>query len=152
MKNAAYKLILLFIIIGAMMIANVSAQSRSVGRADIPFSFVIGNQEFASGEYEITYITEGMFRIYCHKSGVNVMAQARPSISSAMAEGSNLIFRRYGARYVLSQIWQAGDNVGYALNKARLESSLEKESARILPRNEVARHAPELYTVPISTR
>ncbi|HEU4388372.1 MAG TPA: hypothetical protein VFV34_11285 [Blastocatellia bacterium] len=117
-------------------LAGVSAfaQSDMRLRANIPFEFSVGHKMLPAGEYRVWKTSEGALAIRredCRVSQVFIVNQAQ---TGATPTESKLIFNRYGDQYFLSQIWTAGNDYGYQLNKNKAERELVRAS-RALARN-----------------
>jgi hypothetical protein len=102
-------------------------QSSEMLTADLPFAFQVNNKAFPAGKYRVT---AGAGQAAVLLQSVDYK-RAIYSLSNAIESGKTreiptLVFRRYGDRYFLSQIWLPGSNSGRALRM----STSEKEFAR----------------------
>lgn len=98
------------------------AQSHEI-RADVPFNFVVNHVELPSGRYAIT--TMGGANQVLIIRGLNTKAvkavTANRTQAKTPADRTKLVFRVYGDRYFLSQVWTEGSDQGRALPKSDLE-------------------------------
>ena len=114
-----------------LAVGSAMAQTGVALKADIPFEFHAGKAALPAGEYTIGFLT-----------AVNVAAVARTDGGaqamvltngveglSAPAE-SKLMFRKYGDRYFLAQIWTQGAVRGRDLPVSKAERELTKIAAR----------------------
>jgi len=105
------------------------AQSSQEIRANVPFNFVVNHVELPAGQYSITTIGGGneilVLRGLNNKTVKIVNANAAQA--NKPADRTKLVFRVYGDRYFLSQIWTEGDERGRALPKSDLESETAKD-------------------------
>jgi hypothetical protein len=130
MKRQAVSLISLLSLL--LVAGSAIAQTIHV-RANIPFSFAVGNKTFPAGTYDVGTIGDGNTKV--------LLLQSRDSNSSMMV-GSNaahnlepanktkLVFNQYGDRYFLSQIWVAGETRGHQLQKSSREKEVATELAK----------------------
>jgi hypothetical protein len=104
------------------MAAAASGQSNpAVLWANIPFQFVVSGKMLPAGHYVVSRQGEMTIRIANREQGVFVLThdvdgKAEPSTGK-------LVFYRYGDRYFLAQVWDAGKAHG----KQVFASSAEQE-------------------------
>lgn len=129
---------LLLIVAVAFVTAIVSAnaQSRSA-RANIPFEFVVGTKTLHAGSYSVTAMP-GDSRVRISSDEESVLRLAINAESSKPAEKGKLVFRRYGNRYFLAEVWNAGEQYGQQLLKSKEEKAIERELASIPSKRELA--------------
>ena len=111
-------------------VASASGQTRLSG-ADIPFDFVAANRTLPAGQYDVVNGSSGqeIVKMISAEKGGSVFTLTNAIIANERAEQSKLVFRRYGNRYFLSEIWVAGETVGRKLLKSREEKKMERELA-----------------------
>jgi hypothetical protein len=103
------KVILLgFVVVMFVSAIGVAAQSAQRYRADIPFSFNIGNREFAAGQYDIERFnpatSDSALVIRNAETGAAIIVPVNHSSSTSDIDSAKLIFRQYQNRYFLGQI------------------------------------------------
>jgi hypothetical protein len=109
---------------------SVLAQSNTV-RVDIPFNFQIGGHALPAGLYRISPLgmTSEAFAVANEKTREadvivpNKLMVAKPSATT------KLVFRAYGDRYFLSQIWIEGKDIGRALPRTAVETRIAQEQS-----------------------
>ncbi|MGC0774256.1 MAG: hypothetical protein WB543_15085 [Candidatus Acidiferrum sp.] len=118
---------------GMMLLTAVSytrvAQAQEVLVFNIPFAFVAGNSLLPAGEYKVqvsgpTHVLQLVDR---KDSAASAFLGTNEAVATEIQSESKLIFQRYGDRYILSQVWTAGNSRGRQLVK----SAREKEMAQI---------------------
>ena len=144
MKNHVVSLMLLLIVVGAGAL-SVNAQSGYAVRANVPFDFIVGDKTFQAGE--ITAQRKSLSTsdpLVIRSSDYSTLAVQLTRIieGGRMADQAKLVFRRYGNRYYLAEVWTSGD-IGSRLFKSPSEKALEREM-RHLAKNA---YQPELITV-----
>jgi bifunctional DNA-binding transcriptional regulator/antitoxin component of YhaV-PrlF toxin-antitoxin module len=101
--------------------------------ASIPFQFTAGQTTLPAGDYRVQKVRDGSSVLMIRNTEGNgaIMVMTLPASVNAPQTQSKLIFRRYGDRYFLAQVWSAGSARGRELPK----SAKEKEQA-LAARNE----------------
>lgn len=116
----------------ALAVTAVTAQSNShVMRITIPFEFNIGDKSLPPGEYIVRRsVSERpeMLTISSVDGGSGEYILTSPVQTTSRRAESMLVFRSYGARYFLAQIWTAGDRAGRELRKTSRERELAKNA------------------------
>jgi hypothetical protein len=100
------------------------AQTTKV-QADIPFNFVVHNATMPAGTYTFSSVGIGGTLLIrgTHNKAVKVV-NANYAQSGAPSARTKLVFRCYGTRYFLSQIWTEGSDRGRQLSKTAAESEV----------------------------
>ena len=143
---------MLLLVALALVTAVVSAQAQSPSTADIPFEFVAANQNMPAGRYLITNNNPGtgdVVRITSRMKDASLFALTTRVQASREQEKGKLVFRRYGNRYFLAEIWTAGQRDGQQLRKSRAEKSIERELASMTSKSEIAQSRYERVEVPL---
>jgi hypothetical protein len=132
------------LIAGALMLGSLaltqsaSAQSHMVlAKVNIPFAFQMGNQVLPAGTYVIDR-ESGHVILLRGPSGAAGFATTIDSRRLHAANHGTIVFDRYGDRYFLRQIWQAGATEGIECPKGRAEK------AAVVAQNEQAATTVEL--------
>jgi hypothetical protein len=94
-----------------VLLASFAVRADTLGfRGRIPFSFTAGTTAFAPGMYTVqSGVAQGVFLLRNQKQGVFLVTQG--SGSTGLQDGrSRLVFRRYGNRYFLREVWFPGSS------------------------------------------
>ena len=112
---------------------SVHAQSSTKQAVNIPFQFVVGDQELAAGQYDIDRITSGgmAIRIRDQKTATAATRMTSPIVKTNAPSHGKLVFHRYGDTYFLAEVWRAGDSNGRLLVKSSGERAAERERASV---------------------
>ncbi len=134
-------------LVSAVTSASAQTSSRIVS-ADVPFSFIVGEQHLPAGKYIVAATTN---------TGDTLLVKSRDARASAMRLSNSLegrrgeasvklVFRRYGQRYFLGEVW-GGDSIGRQLIKSKQERSIERELASMSSKNDLAMNTYERVEV-----
>ena len=98
-----------------------SAQSpRPLADVNIPFAFQTPTQTLPAGKYRV--ILESNHMVLLRGSGSSAgFVLTHGAIRSHAAAHGTMVFNRYGDKYYLRQIWNAGDPAGLECSKSRAE-------------------------------
>lgn len=116
-----------------VMLATTSAysQTQSPMRANIPFDFTIGSKTLRAGKYILERVNRQTIQetvLIRSVDGKAVMlVRTTPTQSKSTPEQTRLIFNYYGEQYFLSNLITAGEDLGLAFPKSRLERALEQQ-------------------------
>ena len=115
----------------------VAQSSSTTVKAVIPFAFQVGSQHMPAGTYDIDLMSpqQVLLRGPGHKGGF-VMVHSAEVLQAPNT--STIVFDRYGNKYFLRQIWQAGATEGLECPKGRAEK------AAVVAQNEQAATSVEL--------
>lgn len=138
MKKAMFRIGLMMAL--AFLAAAQFVRAQEPMQAKIPFAFVAGNTTLPAGEYRVQKVSDGSpaLLIRSTEGSPAIMVVTRPATVNVPQQKSKLIFRRYGNRYFLVQVWSAGSSSSRELRK-----SAEEENEQLLARNE----APDQVTI-----
>ena len=109
------------------------AQTEHCLVVNIPFEFDINGETLPPGKYILKQSSSDKPEILSidRRDGRRGEFVLTSSIrAGAVQPESKLVFHRYGDRYFLSQVWEAGDDEGRELPKSRRERALERELAK----------------------
>ena len=109
----------------------LSAQSRVV--ATVPFDFVVRNHLLPAGVYSISVDAERNAVLIRGEEANAIFALTHAAQSGTIGTDAKLVFKRYGDRYFLSQVWPAATDQGRQL----LVSKMEQELARKVGKPEI---------------
>jgi hypothetical protein len=120
-------------VLSLVLLAAGSAVAKTLNiRAGIPFKFVINKQTLPSGQYSITTLAASNGRtlmIRSNDSRVATIVNSNSTQSLNPSKQTKLVFRRYGDRYFLSQVWVAGEALGHQLPKSGRETEVALNNA-----------------------
>ena len=106
------------------LVMNVNAQDKA--RADVPFSFAVGDKALPAATYMVTEL--GSHAIVIRSIETNEGAIIQYHNAERMAKQSpKLVFHKYGDRYFLYQVW-SGSSVGMELPESKFEKELQTAS------------------------
>lgn len=116
------------VVAAAGSLTAAHAQSRPAGvQADVPFAFDQGSKHFDAGAYSIKLQSDNILLICGAKEcGYSMVRMADNHNRNAKAK---LIFRRYGTRYFLKEVWAAGTPIHLESIRSKAEKQLEIASA-----------------------
>jgi len=118
----------LFVLIGlGLLLATASAYAQTgVVKANVPFNFIVDKTEVPAGQYVIQPMGSAGTALALENAKHELVKLILPnSCQSSDAQAkTKLIFRRYGTRYFLSQIWTEGNSRGVELRRSPLENEL----------------------------
>ena len=134
MNKALFRIAMTGMLALVLFAASQPARAQQRLVADIPFAFTAERMTLPAGEYRVEKLRDDPATLLIQRTdGRAAMAVITFAASSGARQAqSRLVFRRYGARYFLSQIWIAGNTLGRQLQK----SPQEKEEQSLLARNE----------------
>ncbi len=123
------RLFAVFLAISPFSLALKAHAQSGVLKVDVPFAFESGNAHLAPGMYRI------------HMSALTPFIEIEGDTSSAyqltMVDSSALsstvgkvVFRRYGSRYILKQVWMAGNKRYVRTPDSKVEKQLVLEQAQ----------------------
>lgn len=131
----AARLFTVFLAISPFSMAVTAHAQTGVVKVDIPFAFESGSAHLAPGVYRfhVSALTPIM-----HIEGAKSSAyQVIMTDSSMRSSGTGkVIFRRYGSRYILKQVWMAGDTRFVRTPNTKVEKQLEFQQAQANNANE----------------
>ncbi len=124
--KSSFRIIALAILVAAFASLSpaMHAQMKAIASVSVPFPFDYGTKHFAPGVYTIRMDGLGLLLIGS-RDGIG-MAIAQTGSKTNTRGGNQVIFRKYGDRYFLTEVLLAdrGDRITV------LESKAEKRAAR----------------------
>jgi len=117
------------VVVAAFAIASVSqalhAQGPTkLGTATVPFAFQAGTAHFVPGAYSISTRPDDLLLI--RGASKSAVAMAMRNVGRERSTVSQLVFRRYGNRYFLREVWTEGS----IDHLSCLESKAERQAER----------------------
>ena len=129
MNNRIFSMLKAFSACAVLAASCFSAQFDHKTIAAVPFDFMVGNQHMAAGTYDVT-TDQNTVLIRGEENDSATFALAFSAYASKTQERAMLVFKRYGDRYFLSQVWYPGTNQGHELGISKLERELARNSGK----------------------
>ena len=120
MQKYAYQVLTALTLVAWLMVPATQAQSIML-KADIPFNFVVGDQQLPSGEYHVKQLQPGVIQVQDQVTRSSAIVMTTGVQTGKTSDVGKLVFNRYGANYFLSRIWAPSSIMGRQLTKSRLE-------------------------------
>lgn len=127
-------------------VASAYGQSNSRAIADIPFEFVAGGKSLAAGHYEFSSATAGGEVVKIRGTEELAMTLTINISNRKPQDRGRLVFRRYGNKYFLAEVWKAGESSGRQLVKSKEERAVQRELASIQSKTRAERIEIALVT------
>ena len=106
-----YRVVTIFSMFLALMVASVQAQAPSKVEVNIPFKFSAGKTVFKPGVYSIKRGSGNLLTLQNKEDKTTVLLNAPLTISSQETKaGERLVFNKVGDQYFLAQIWLTADS------------------------------------------
>src|SRR6266576_2456644 len=88
----------------------------------VPFGFIAGDKSLPAGDYSVQVNPErGSFVLHQEgQSPLILLTNRRESINTSLPRGK-LVFKRYGANFFLSEVWNQDNATGQALTPSAAE-------------------------------
>lgn len=131
MKNQPLRTMVITTIVMVVSALSAHAQGGNNVVVKIPFQFAVSGKVLPAGQYVISRSAQsspGDLMIRSEEGGA--FAQTKPVQIKDRAEGTRIIFKRYGDQYFLHQIWVSGRTTGREFLKSKTERELDREYAR----------------------
>jgi hypothetical protein len=147
MKKHLTWLPLVLITLFSSAAVSTNAQSAHGVRANVPFDFTVGDKTFQAGKIvaALPGSEAGPMAIRNINNGQHTLRIARTLRGADASDSAKLVFRKYGNRYFLAEVWVPGLS-GWEVMKSRSERAIERELR--LARNS----KPELVSVSADTQ
>ena len=112
-----------------LVAGSAFAQSGQI-RANIPFNFTVNHTTLAAGTYSISTTggTDSILLIQDANGKAVKLVGSNHLQASKLSDRTKLVFRCYGDRYFLAQIWTQGTRMGRELPKSALESEVAMDT------------------------
>jgi len=118
-------------VLSALVLMCGPAAAQSVWlKAQIPFDFNVGDQKLEAGEYRITVLNGSVLTMQRSHGPGAAAAMTNGVYSKGNVGNGQLIFRRYGSDYFLSQAFWPGYETGRELLKSSRELEAEARNGK----------------------
>lgn len=126
--------------LSAIVLAIVSCAPALCGqsvethlRMQVPFPFQYGSERFAAGSCEMTLPQTNILQLRCGSH--SAMAMVEDEDASRTIRAGHALFRKYGYRYLLEEIWVPGGTTRLTVydSKWKKQASRELRAANPAP-------------------
>ena len=91
-------------------------------KVNVPFDFIVTGKTLPAGSYAVRFDAgRSVLSVQSVDSRETTMFLASETEKFEPAEQTKLVFRQYGNRYFLRQVWMGGNSEGIELPKTRRE-------------------------------
>jgi hypothetical protein len=111
----------------ATAVVSANAQTPKTVVSNVPFEFVVGDVTLAAGEYRINRPLGNALTIQAADSNSAASRLSNEIQPRTDKRHARLVFRQYGDRYFLAEVWTGSDGIGRQLLKSRQERAIERE-------------------------
>jgi hypothetical protein len=128
-KQIAQSYLLLMVVLLGVLTAAQAAPGPI--RFAVPFDFAVGTEVLPAGEYSVQpALSDRSDRILLRsRDGRTVTTFFAVAVKAEQASSqSTLVFKRYGDRYFLSQLWTQGSTLGREVPASSAEQEARKQS------------------------
>ena len=128
MKYAKRMLALALVSLPILAVAQMASSTRIV--AQVPFSFVVGNERVPAGQYTVEPVGYGARTLAIRSFGakVGLFTPAMPTLAKKASGSYALVFHKYGDTAYLTAIKLAGDRTIYQIPESRAEAELRAQN------------------------
>jgi hypothetical protein len=116
MKNIAKSLLLVLTV--ALCVTAAQAQSETMLKADVPFGFIVGNQNLPAGEYTVKQMDREIEGWY-GPDGHAFILRTIPLGKEASLDTTKLVFLHTGDQYFLTEVWSNGVSHEVHMNRSQ---------------------------------
>jgi hypothetical protein len=106
MKTTISRILLVLTV--ALCVVAAQAQSTTMLKGNVPFSFNIGDRSLPSGEYSVKAVDREIEAWYDPNGRGLFFVRTLPSGGIDEVSVNKLVFHRYGDRYYLAEVWRDG--------------------------------------------
>jgi hypothetical protein len=112
-------------VLSLLVTAGAAFAQNGVIRVNVPFKFQVNRSALPAGEYSLSPIGGSSQVVLIRGTDKSIMASNANAVESGrQSDRTKLVFRCYGDRYFLSEIWIAGYDRGRQFPKSSLESEV----------------------------
>lgn len=132
MKKYALVVLAAFTLLIAGSLNHAAAQIVGRIEADVPFPFYVGNTQLPAGRYEIKRVlpdNPDVLELRSKDGKTAVLIAGEAAQVTDPPSKTELIFKKFGNDFVLSQIFEAGTPIGVELPKMLQEERAAKGGA-----------------------
>ena len=133
------------ILLAVLTSTVVSTNAQSGIRANVPFDFIVGDKTFHAGEILVMRQTHAEVTPMSITNSASAEYATRVAIRLVGLDASDkakLVFRKYGDRYYLAQVWIAGFKPWELM-----KSSSERNEGVVAKNSRSGKFKPEVVSV-----
>jgi len=118
-------------VLSLLLVAGSAFAQAGQIRANIPFNFTVGHTTLPAGNYSVSTTggTDSILVIRGLDGKALKLVGSHHVQASKFSDRTKLVFRCYGDRYFLAQVWTLGSQMGRELPKSPLESEIAMDAA-----------------------
>jgi hypothetical protein len=134
------------IMLGTAAAAYGQLMPGEAERASIPFDFIVRAKTLPAGDYEVRRITDSPYTLLIRNVNDNhdqIIFMVNQVQTRATLRTGEIVFKRFGDTYFLSEIWSQGEQKGDEVPAPRDERRLERDLAG-------NNHFPETVTLALN--
>lgn len=148
MRKQIFSTFAILSLLFALAVVSVQAQSQSRITVKVPFAFQIGDKTLPAGDYNIKQLSTGTLLVESTDGAESAIAPAAGRVENgvnAKPSKEKLVFRQYGERYFLAQVWMVRGASGRELNKTAAERNAASDY-------KLAQHGAKLQMVEVAAQ
>ena len=105
-------------------LSRALAQNRSMATVDVPFDFLASSGRLPAGRYQLVQVHSNVVLFRSTDGRASRAVVVNSPMIAARPQTGRLIFRRYGQRYFLADLWLPGVNGGLHFSQAPAEKEM----------------------------
>jgi hypothetical protein len=110
------------------LMSALHAQTGTVVKVNVPFAFNCGATQFAPGTYTLNMLRMDTMLVRSRRKAG--LAMTEPDYSLTANKTGYALFRKYGGRYFLEQVWLPGSTTHIEVYESKWEKRAATELAR----------------------
>jgi hypothetical protein len=119
----------------AFAISPTKAQAQVTDdlQVTIPFQFHAGNAKLPAGDYRVHVMDDSglaIMEISSVDASASAIFQVRETDAKTTPDQSELIFNKYGDRYFLADVFEAGESSGSQVLESQYEKQVSKDATQ----------------------
>jgi hypothetical protein len=129
MKKMIRRPLLTLILLGAIVPVTAGVQIAKRVTFTTTFPFTVGNAKFPPGSYSIRPSEDDseIMEITSADGKISAMFETTAAESPKMPSKGEVVFKKYGENYVLSEVYEPGSKTGSMVIKSHAERQHEKK-------------------------
>jgi len=131
MHNSASMILTAGLLALVLAVGSAMAQSNVTLKADVPFEFVASKNTLPAGEYTVQFWAGSPTLAVANADrSAKAVVMTNAIEADRPAEQPKLVFRKYGDRYFLAQIWVDGVARGNELPVSKTEREWTRRASQ----------------------
>jgi len=114
------------------------AQNPARAKAEIPFAFQVGSSRLDAGTYTVNDLAQHIISV--GNGSHSAMAVTRQETGVNPSTSGKIVFRKYGDKYFLAEVWTKGDTDHMTIARSKAEDNARKmavETASVTPETRI---------------